>query len=327
MTDNQSLFFPASSSSSSSSSSSAASDSTTTSSSNVSTASSTSSSTASSTSSSLSSSLLMQAETKGIPPQEKLTIKEISIPSYRVDSAEVAYYIIKVKGTFDNTWHVQKRYSQFEELHAAMSTQKHFPDNVEIPPKRWRWFVSHITREFLEERRVLLEAYLKRLLAVEDFAKSEKFISFLTSDKYTEEVKEPKTLNVDTLPDDVEITGVSIPATRQMTDHILYQIDVVNIRKRKSFSKWTVLKRFGQFYEMDTTVRTLFAEKKEVLDAMPPPPMRRAKLFQDHMDKTFVEQRRCLLENYLQKMIQVLEVVRCKEFLQFMGVNYNSDDS
>jgi hypothetical protein len=60
--------------------------------------------------------------------------------------------------------------------------------------------------------------------------------------------------------DDAEITGISIPATRSgavlaivllalmlaflpairtMSDHVLYQVDVVNSRKRKTFSKWT----------------------------------------------------------------------------------------
>lgn len=55
----------------------------------------------------------------------------------------------------------------------------------------------------------------------------------------------------DRLPEDVEVTDLSVPATRTMTNHVLYQIDVLNMKKRSTFSKWTVLKRFNQFYEMD----------------------------------------------------------------------------
>jgi hypothetical protein len=72
----------------------------------------------------------------------------------------------------------------------------------------------------------------------------------------------------------------------------LYQIDVVNVRKRKSFSKWTVLKRFGQLYDMDVAVRAEFAEQPTFLASLPPPPERKLKVLSDHMDDGFVEQRR-----------------------------------
>jgi PX domain len=123
------------------------------------------------------------------------------------------------------------------------------------------------------------------------------------------------------LPEDVEVTDVCIPATRSMSDHVLYQIDVSNARKRKTFSKWTVLKRFGQFYEMDTEVRASFAEEKEFLDTLPCAPERKPKLLADHMDSTFIEERRALLEHYLQAMIKVERIVRHPTFLQFLGVN------
>ena len=56
------------------------------------------------------------------------------------------------------------------------------------------------------------------------------------------------------------MTGISIPAVRKMSDHVLYQIDVSNERKRRSFRKWTVLKRFGQFFTLDQVVN--FSLKK-----------------------------------------------------------------
>jgi len=43
--------------------------------------------------------------------------------------------------------------------------------------------------------------------------------------------------------------------------------------------------------------------------------------FNDHMDDTFVEHRRVLLQNYLSNMLGVIEVVRNKDFLVFLGVD------
>jgi len=39
------------------------------------------------------------------------------------------------------------------------------------------------------------------------------------------------------------------------------------------------------------------------------------------MDDTFVEHRRVLLQNYLSNMLGVIEVVRNKDFLVFLGVD------
>jgi len=196
---------------------------------------------------------------------------------------------------------------------------KKIPAGCELPPKRFKMFISHLSPAFIEERRVLLEAFLKKLIGQKDLANSSILAKFLTSDK--QELKIEAKKSVVELPEDVEITGVSIPATRTMSDHVLYQIDVTNNRKRKTYSKWTVLKRFTQFFDMDAAVRNAFADKLEILEKLPPPPERKTKLFNDHMDDVFIEQRRVLLENYLNKMLQSEDVVRNKDFLLFLGVN------
>jgi len=273
---------------------------------------------------------MLQEAKSGIPPQEKLEIKGATIPDSRVSTPDgTVFYIVNVRGSF-NSWCIQKRFSQFEELHNHAATLTGFPRNLLPPPKRYRWFTSHIAPTFIEERRILLENYLKRILG--SYAKDETVVRFLTTDKCQEKsVKAEKEgsvkLSAAALPDDVEVTGISMSgAPRVMTDHVLYQIDCVNARKRRSFSKWTVLKRFGQFYEMDCAVRASFAEKLDVLAKLPPPPLRRAKLFTDHGDPAFVEQRRVVLEHYLQHMIVVLDVVRHRDFLAFLGVNVNNSD-
>jgi len=262
----------------------------------------------------------MKEEKQGVPP-EKVEIKGISVPSGRNDEASgVVFYFVNVEGTF-NSWSVSKRYSQFEELHSALllsDLAKKLPAGCDLPQKKWKMFTSHVTPAFIEQRRVLLESYLKRLLKVEDIANSSILTKFLSTDVQKE--KEPEVKKVE-LPEDVEVTGISIPATRQMSDHVLYQIDVTNSRKSAPFDKWTVLKRFGQFFDMDCAVRAAFVDKPEFLEKLPEPPERKTKLFNDHMDNTFVEQRRVLLSNYLNNMLNNIEIVRNRDFLIFLGVD------
>jgi len=152
---------------------------------------------------------------------------------------------------------------------------------------------------------------------VDDIANSSILTKFLSSDMQKD--REPEGKKRIDLPEDVEVTSISIPATRQMSDHVLYQIDVTNARKDAPFDKWTVLKRFGQFYDMDCAVRAAFLDKPDILAKFPEPPERKAKLFNDHMDNTFVEHRRVLLQNYISNMLGVLEIVRNKDFLVFFG--------
>jgi len=264
---------------------------------------------------------MLKEEKVGVPPQEKVDIKSLSLPSGKVDDTGVVFYYVNLEGSF-NSWSISKRYSQFEELHSSLLLSEHakkIPAGCDLPPKRLKMFTSHITPAFIEQRRVLLEAYLKRLLKVEDIAKSSILTKFMTSDVQKE--KAPEVKKVTELPEDVEVTNITIPATRQMSDHVLYQIDVTNSRKDAPFDKWTVLKRFGQFYDMDVAVRATFLDKPDILQKLPEPPERKAKFLNDHSDDTFVEHRRVLLQNYLNNMLSVIEVVRHKDFLIFLGVD------
>ncbi len=106
-----------------------------------------------------------------------------------------------------------------------------------------------------------------------------------------------------------------------MSDHVLYQIQVSNERKRASFGEWTVLKRFTQFYEMDQKLRAHFENDPLLLSKLPPPPPRRVKLLYDHMDDDFIEERRVLLQNYLSKLLRFPEVAKNGSFLDFLGVD------
>lgn len=198
---------------------------------------------------------------------------------------------------------------------------------------------SHSDPWFVEERRCLLEAFLQKLLLVPLVADSPLLRDFLRTDIVplsgghlnghgTTSNGNSGGSNVvsvtDHVPDDGEITNVSIPATRTMSDHILYQIDVVNERRRKSFSKWTVLKRFQQVYEMDAALRAAYASSPSVLASLPAPPTRQWKVMYDHLDDTFVEHRRLLLVNYLNRLIRHPHAYKEPLLLEFLGVRYES---
>jgi len=156
---------------------------------------------------------------------------------------------------------------------------------------------------------------------VPEVVKSDVWLDFLRSDALPEWVEPSASSSALPLPsDDAEVTGVSIPQTRLMSDHVLFQVDVVNARKRKTFSKWTVLKRFGQFFDLDAALRADFAEEDELLALLPASPQRQSKLLFDHMSPHFIEHRRVLLENYLLKLLAIPAVAKNASFLMFLGV-------
>eukprot|EP00808_Paulinella_micropora_P000495 g26898.t1 len=278
--------------------------------------------------------------------EENVDVKSVSVVKADVQDG-VVWFLVNVAGKEpSDIWSVKKRYSQFEELQSTIQSSAlsaKVPKGCELPPKKLKLFTSHTSPAFIEERRVLLESYLQTLLKVKEIGSSAVFTRFLTSDKQEKKVEKKAK---QTMPEDVEITHVCVPNTRTMSDHVLYQVDVCNSRKPQNFSKWTVLKRFTQFADMDALVRASFEGNPSILEQMPPPPKKETKLLNDHLDDVFINHRRVLLESYLQKMIQIEElllyvstttacccrailqkriqieeVVRNKDFLFFLGVS------
>jgi hypothetical protein len=236
------------------------------------------------------------------------------------------HYLVSVSTAAGETWCCLKRYSQFEEFHYMLLDCVHersLPAGAELPGKRLKLWYSHTSKAFVEERALLLENYLKKLIQVSEIAASELLVGFLALNRV--DVKAParatpkEALAEAELPEDVEVTGVAVPQVRLMSDHVLYQVDVVNSRKRRSFQRWTVLKRFAQFVELDEQLREAFAHRPDVIDALPLAPEKYSKLLYNHMDDHFVEQRRVVLENYLQKLMLVTPVLYNQQFLTFLG--------
>ena len=286
-------------------------------------------------------------------PVDSSTMIGIHIPDIVLMDTVVYYQLTVV--TPAKAWSCAKRYSQFEELHAHLTSQfssLSFPAGCQLPPKRPKMLVSHTDRQFIEERRILLEYYSRRMNTVAEVAASTTFKGFFASDTLEHLVHVPDDAHV--FPPDAEITSVAIPYTRRMSDHILYHVELCNAHMRRSFSEWSVLKvstaaaqtiaptipqprhtaltrfplslllswqRFLQFHELDAALRAVHAHEPYFLSTLPSPPSRQLKMVIDHNDHHFVEQRRVLLEHYLKKMITVPQVAKSTAFLAFCGVS------
>lgn len=63
-----------------------------------------------------------------------------------------------------------------------------------------------------------------------------------------------------------EVTDVSVAAAQILRrNHVVYQINVENSRKRKTYARWTVMKRFGEFAKLNEKLRAgLEKEGKQV---------------------------------------------------------------
>ncbi len=174
---------------------------------------------------------------------------------------------------------------------------------------------------------MLLQNYLRKIITVTSISNSPLLINFLQVDSFTDEFYQVRQDPTEAMqefefPDDAEVTEITVPQTRMMTDHVLYQIDAVNIHQRKSFQKWTVLKRFAAFMEMDEALRNEFVNRPEVLAILPTAPEKQYKIVFDHLNYHFVEQRRALVEAYLQRLLVIEDVLYSPTFLHFIGVNY-----
>lgn len=128
-----------------------------------------------------------------------------------------------------------------------------------------------------------------------------------------------------------EVSDVAIPAAQIVRQHVVFQVNIENVAKLSAFSKWTVLKRYEEFFRLDQAIRESIRPKDESLQAieesqrtlakLPLLPKRQAKLLIDHLQTRFIEKRRLLLEVYLKKLITVPELVGLDCVLDFLGCN------
>eukprot|EP00455_Lapot_gusevi_P037453 TRINITY_DN4190_c0_g1_i1.p1 TRINITY_DN4190_c0_g1~~TRINITY_DN4190_c0_g1_i1.p1 ORF type:complete len:315 (-),score=43.67 TRINITY_DN4190_c0_g1_i1:164-1108(-) len=296
-------------------------------------------------------------------------IHAITIPTTHVLSG-VVFYEVDLNNR-KLRWNVFRRYEQFSNLHEQLYLKMQTEDFPLLPPfpgRHFKFWVDHLNPHFIEQRRVLLENYLQKLLAILEYREHRLVLEFLIpedddqfvpatkrnsnasgsgsqeeekgkvekeAEQPVEREREPSRSQVESKQrdtvwydddDDVdsEVSSVSIPAAQILRgDHVIYQINVVNEKKRKSFSQWTVLKRYGEFAEFDAALRSYLATQvslSHLIPQLPPLPPKQLKLWVNHLDLLFIEQRRILLEHYLKTLIALPEVNRLRLTLRFLGV-------
>jgi len=119
-----------------------------------------------------------------------------------------------------------------------------------------------------------------------------------------------------------EVTSVDISHAQVLqNDHVVYQVNLENSRKQGDYSKWTVLKRFAHFHDLDSRLRaSLQQANPSLLASLPPLPPRHSKWLYNHLHPDFIERRRIMLNVYLQSMLSIAEVASHPDLLRFIGV-------
>jgi hypothetical protein len=267
---------------------------------------------------------------------------QFSIPSY-ANINEVTYFHLEAtpKDLSARSFCVSKRYTHFVELQADLVKQFPHKDVPSLPEKRFKLFINHLYHGFIEQRRVLLETFMKKLSEVDDFMSSSHMRLFLETDrreiiKVESQPVESKELDYG-FPEGTasrqstfaklgeyvseEVAEVWIPSVKEMSDHTLFQIHCANGDKnRTEMSEWVALKRYADFVELDEKMKEAYPLLKPHL---PPLPDKALRVWQDHTDPKFIEERKLLLENYLKKMIRIEQIVNDRYFLRFLNADFS----
>lgn len=96
-------------------------------------------------------------------------------------SRTFAVYSISVVDMNNNSWSIKRRFRHFEELHQRL---KEFPEyNLHLPPKHF--LSSGLDMTVIQERSILLDQYLKKLLQLPVISESIEVWDFLSVDSQT----------------------------------------------------------------------------------------------------------------------------------------------
>jgi len=251
----------------------------------------------------------------------------VAIPSTSDDGEGTVFYFIKFKyeGANFKSLIVSKRFSQFTELHEVLSLE--YPGDLipPLPSKKLKLWVNHSDRAFIEQRRVLLETFMKKLFENQNLMNARPMKLFMEHDVVDDEAYglEEDTKVVDYVSD--EVSEVYIGAVKQMSDHTLFQIYCANGEKGKrgELNEWVSLKRYADFGDLDEELREEFKNNPSLLAILPPLPAKATKMLTDHNDPAFVEERKLLLDNYLKRMIRIREVINHKLMLRFLNADFS----
>lgn len=225
---------------------------------------------------------------------------------------------------------IQKRFNQFFYLRQSLKsmTTVFLP---KLPRKLPKVFVDHANPAFIDQRIVLLNLFLNKISSLRRLLDSPPVQRFLLTDSIPDVSQNIRDNNIDyrlerknalEYFESLEVSDVSIPATKQMKTHTLYQIHCFNghPKYRTDANEWVSLKRFKDFDKLDRTLRMIFESNPKVHNRMPILPLKLPKTMVDHKEPSFVEERRVLLEHYLRKVILIPEVMEKGVILRFLNI-------
>ncbi|SPR01928.1 PX domain-containing protein [Plasmodiophora brassicae] len=265
-------------------------------------------------------------------------VQRIGVPRFVTGSGanKATLFAVRVVPVAGPAYFVSKRFTQFVNLDRELRAQYADVPLPALPPKRPK--ILGQSNEFLEERRILLEHFLKSVLNADGpITTCTTFLNFIGSDRDADAVDiegdntgSMKHLLFDVdepyeFPDLQEIRHISIPQAKVMSDHILYQIHcsaTPHTELRHSHSHWVSLKRFTDFLTMMKDLRAELARTcPDALCKLPlAPPTRKSRVLHDHTDPVFVEHRRVLLEYYLNKLLRIEQAASSDIFLKYCAV-------
>lgn len=225
---------------------------------------------------------------------------------------DVVYYKISIT-TKSKAWSVFRRFSQFKKLQNFLKNGS--KSNLPPFPKRIpKFIIDPLDTQFIEQRRTILENFLREIQKNEHLLQNEHFIQFLNTNSF--DVKFPNLIEdslsstkeilnkiVDT---NREITMVTIKQTLKLHDRTVYQLNVSN-KFKKIFKNWTLLKSFTDF--------EILHEKLLVTTFIPEllPELPSKYLFNK-------DNRKILLELYLQQLISIPSMWNNQHVLKFFMV-------
>jgi len=263
-------------------------------------------------------------------------ISSVCIDGSSIDVAgSVVWYKVSVVGGEKGSvsWWVVRRFGDFVVLNSCIEARVRSTSLLPpFPDKQAKWMIDHTQPFFIGVRRHVLANYLSRLISSNKLRSSDALLSFLTPthedvDLYNSASIDSTTgitsagrlvFKADLFPSldyqCEEITGVDVPAAQILKhDHVVYQINVENNQKRTSYQRWTVLKRYVEFYQ-------LYQDLQKAGVDMPFLPSRSPKVVVDHLAPRFIEKRRLHIECWLKYCIRHPPTARHHLFLTFLGV-------
>lgn len=139
---------------------------------------------------------IVQESDNGLYGRASIDIESVMV-GREDDGQEYAVYIIKVHRQAGDqmpaaSWAIAHRYSEFHDLHSRLRRRYPSTRNLEFPRRR---MVMKLQKQFLHNRRVSLEAYLRRLLLMPDVCRSRELRSFLSQQAISQPHKNGNNIN------------------------------------------------------------------------------------------------------------------------------------